>query len=95
MTSEKKKNYNVFNKDTILVVDFGSQYTQLIARRIREEGVFCSIIPFNKADEFLSVNNTKAIILSGGPASVLENQPPKLSERIMKSGKPIGLITMI
>ncbi len=89
MTSEKKKNYNVFNKDTILVVDFGSQYTQLIARRIREEGVFCSIIPFNKADEFLSVNNIKAIILSGGPASVLENQPPKLSERIMKSGKPI------
>ena len=58
MTSEKKKNFNLLNKDTILVVDFGSQYTQLIARRIREEGVFCCIIPFNKADEFLSVNNT-------------------------------------
>ena len=72
----------VFNKDKILVVDFGSQYTQLIARRIREEGVFCSIIPFNKADEFLSVNNTKAIILSGGPETVKQKGSPKIADKL-------------
>ena len=54
-----------------LIVDFGSQVTQLIARRLRESGVYCEIHPFNKVDAaFLERYDPKAIILSGGPASV-------------------------
>ena len=64
---------NKFNSDGILVVDFGSQYTQLIARRVREEGVFCQIIPFNRVENYLLENEPNGIILSGGPESVLDN----------------------
>ena len=54
-----------------LIIDFGSQVTQLIARRLRESGVYCEIHPFNKVDEAsLKAYNPQAIILSGGPASV-------------------------
>ena len=80
---------NKFNSDGILVVDFGSQYTQLIARRVREEGVFCQIIPFNSVENYLSANEPKGIILSGGPASVLEEETPKISEKIITLKKPI------
>ncbi len=54
---------------SVLVLDFGSQVTQLIARRVREAGVYCEIVPYNKADEALA-KKPRAIILSGGPASV-------------------------
>ena len=54
---------------TVLVLDFGSQVTQLIARRVREAGVYCEIVPYNKAEEALA-KKPRAIILSGGPASV-------------------------
>ena len=80
---------NKFNSDGILVVDFGSQYTQLIARRVREEGVFCQIIPFNRVENYLLENEPNGIILSGGPASVLEEETPKISEKIITSKKPI------
>ena len=80
---------NKFNSDGILVVDFGSQYTQLIARRVREEGVFCQIIPFNSVENYLSENEPKGIILSGGPASVLEEETPKISKKIITLKKPI------
>ena len=53
-----------YKADNILIVDFGSQFTQLIARRVREEGVFCQIIAYNKVDEYLLNNQPKAIILS-------------------------------
>ena len=62
----------------VLIIDFGSQVTQLIARRLRELNVYCEIHPFNKVnDEFLQKFNPKAIILSGGPASVLNDNAPK------------------
>ena len=59
--------------DKILIVDFGSQVTQLIARRVREDGVYCEIVPFNKADAAFKEMKPKAVILSGGPASVLDD----------------------
>ena len=67
-------NFNIvdkFNSDNILIIDFGSQFTQLIARRVREEGVFCQIVPYNKVSEYLTTNTPKGIILSVGPSSVL------------------------
>ena len=54
----------------VLVIDFGSQVTQLIVRRVRESGVYCEVVPFNKAEAALEREPPRAIILSGGPASV-------------------------
>ena len=56
-------------QDRVLIVDFGSQVTQLIARRVREAGVYSEIVPFDKAEAALDGGEPKAIILSGGPAS--------------------------
>ena len=56
--------------DSILIIDFGSQVTQLIARRLREAGVYCEIHPFNKAAEAFRAMRPKGVIFSGGPASV-------------------------
>ena len=68
----------LMENEFVLIIDFGSQVTQLIARRLRELNVYCEIHPFNKVnDEFLKKNNPKAIILSGGPASVLNKNAPK------------------
>ncbi|KAB2845509.1 MAG: GMP synthase (glutamine-hydrolyzing), partial [Hyphomicrobiaceae bacterium] len=64
--------------DTVLILDFGSQVTQLIARRVREAGVYCEIVPFSKAAEGLARLKPRAIILSGGPASVYEPGAPKV-----------------
>jgi GMP synthase (glutamine-hydrolysing) len=75
--------------DKILIVDFGAQYTQLIARRVREAGVYSEIVPFDKAEAALKPVLPKAIILSGGPASVHESGTPQLSPAILNSGAPI------
>ena len=73
-----------------LIVDFGSQVTQLIARRLREAGVYCEIHPFNRVDaDFLNRYAPKAIILSGGPASVKSAASPRAHEAIYKAGAPI------
>ena len=64
-------------KEFVLIIDFGSQVTQLIARRLRELKVYCEIHPFNKVrDEFLKKFNPTAILLSGGPARVLYHKAP-------------------
>ena len=63
--------------DKVLILDFGSQYTQLIARRIREMHVYCEIHPFDIADEIILDFNPKAIILSGGPNSVYAADTPQ------------------
>jgi GMP synthase (glutamine-hydrolysing) len=73
----------------VLVIDFGSQVTQLIARRVREAGVYCEIVPFNKADEALAKHTPKAIILSGGPASVTEQHTPRAPGRVFELGVPV------
>ena len=73
---------------TVLVLDFGSQVTQLIARRVREAGVYCEIVPYNKADEALA-KKPRAIILSGGPASVTESDTPRAPQSVFEMGVPV------
>ncbi|MEO0981792.1 MAG: glutamine-hydrolyzing GMP synthase [Pseudomonadota bacterium] len=73
-----------------LIVDFGSQVTQLIARRLREAGVYCEIHPFNKVDAaFLDAFAPKGIILSGGPASVTAEDAPRADPAIFERGAPV------
>ena len=76
-------------KNSILIIDFGSQVTQLIARRVREAGVYSEIIPFNSAAEKLSAFNPAGIILSGGPASVIGLETPKAPEAVFEMGVPV------
>jgi GMP synthase (glutamine-hydrolysing) len=75
--------------DLVLIVDFGSQVTQLIARRVREAGVYCEIHPFSKAGEAFARLRPKAAIFSGGPASVPEQGSPRAPMEIFASGVPI------
>lgn len=69
--------------ETILVLDFGSQYTQLIARRVRESGVYCEILPFNASVETIASKNPRGIILSGSPASVYNQDAPRPDPRLL------------
>ena len=64
--------------DKILIVDFGSQVTQLIARRVREEGVYCEIVPFQKAEAAFDAMKPRGVILSGGPESVHAEGSPRV-----------------
>ena len=75
--------------DKLLIVDFGSQVTQLIARRVREEGVYSEIVPFQKAEEAFRAMKPKAVILSGGPASVHEQGAPLAPPAIYEAGVPV------
>jgi GMP synthase (glutamine-hydrolysing) len=75
--------------DTVLIIDFGSQVTQLIARRVREQGVYSEIVPFNRADEALERLKPKAVILSGGPASVTEFGTPRAPDWVFDTGLPV------
>lgn len=75
--------------DSILIVDFGSQVTQLIARRVRESGVYCEIMPFNKAGDAFESFAPKAVILSGGPNSVADMDTPRVPQNILDSGLPM------
>lgn len=76
--------------ENVLIVDFGSQVTQLIARRVREANVYCEIHPYNKINsELLESFSPKAIILSGGPSSVTEGQSPRIGMEVFEYGVPI------
>ena len=75
--------------DRILILDFGSQVTQLIARRVRESGVYCEIIPFNATIERIREFGAKGIILSGGPASVLDSGSPAPAKGVFDLGLPV------
>ena len=75
--------------DTILIVDFGSQVTQLIARRIREAGVYCEVHPFSRAGEALAALKPRGIVLSGGPASVLDEDAPTIDPALLAANLPI------
>ena len=75
--------------DSILIVDFGSQVTKLIARRVREEHVYCELVPFQSAEAALRTLRPKGIILSGGPASVLDQDAPRAPPEIFEAGVPV------
>src|SRR5258708_3330011 len=75
--------------DKILIIDFGSQVTQLIARRVREERVYCEIVPFQQAEAAFRAIKPKAVILSGGPASVHEPGAPLAPMAIYEAGIPV------
>ena len=75
--------------EKILIVDFGSQVTQLIARRVREEGIYCEIVPYQSASKAFAELNPKAVILSGGPASVLDANAPSAPQEIFTAGIPV------
>ena len=75
--------------DSILIVDFGSQVTQLIARRVREAGVYSEIAPFQSAAEAFARMAPKGVILGGGPASVADPDSPRIPDAILQSGVPM------
>ena len=75
--------------DKVLVIDFGSQVTQLIARRVREAGVYCEVAPFQLADEAFARLDPRAVILSGGPASVPDPGSPRAPQAVFDRGVPV------
>src|SRR3569623_1525339 len=75
--------------DSILIVDLGSQVTQLIARRVREAGVYSEIAPFNRAEEAYERLQPKGIILSGGPSSVMWQDSPRAPQHFFEAGVPL------
>jgi len=77
------------SQDIVLIIDFGSQVTQLIARRVREDGVYSEVVPFQKGAEAVARLKPKAIILSGGPASVIEGESPKAPDEVFAAGVPV------
>jgi GMP synthase (glutamine-hydrolysing) len=75
--------------DRVLILDFGSQYTQLIARRVREVGVYCEIYPWDVDADAVASFGAKGIILSGGPESVTDAEPPKAPDNVFSLGVPV------
>ncbi len=80
---------NPESKEHILLLDFGSQVTQLIARLVREAGVYCEIVPFDQSERALSKEGVGAIILSGSPASLAAPDAPRPSEKVWTAGLPV------
>ena len=74
---------------TLVVLDFGSQVTQLIARRIRELGVFAEILPYHTSAEKIAARDPKAIVLSGGPSSLYDDGAPQLDPKVLQLGVPV------
>ncbi|WOJ89273.1 glutamine-hydrolyzing GMP synthase [Methylocapsa polymorpha] len=79
----------VHHHDKVLIVDFGSQVTQLIARRVREAGVYCEIAPFQLAERAFTFLAPRAVILSGGPASVHDQGAPRAPDALFSAGVPV------
>ena len=75
--------------DRILILDFGSQVTQLIARRVRESGVYCEILPFTISEDRVRDFDPRGIILSGGPASLTEAASPRAPQIVFRLGVPL------
>ncbi|MEO1608731.1 MAG: glutamine-hydrolyzing GMP synthase [Pseudomonadota bacterium] len=75
--------------ETVLIIDFGSQVTQLIARRVREAGVYSEIVPFNAAETALERLKPQAVILSGGPSSVTQSDTPRAPRWVFECGLPV------
>lgn len=77
------------NIDSIAILDFGSQYAQLIARRVREANVYCELFPYTSSEQEVMSIEPKGIILSGGPASVYEQNSPRIPDYVLDSKTPI------
>ena len=77
------------SKELILILDFGGQYNQLIARRVRECNVYSEVVPFNISIEKIKEKNPKGIIFTGGPASVYGDESPKCADGIFELGIPV------
>ncbi len=77
------------HRERVLILDFGSQYTQLIARRIREIGVYCEILPCDVPDDEIRAFGPKGIVLSGGPESVTGGAPPRAPDAVFEQGVPV------
>ncbi|MCC6068334.1 glutamine-hydrolyzing GMP synthase [Ferrovum sp. PN-J185] len=77
------------SRQKILIIDFGAQYVQLIARRVREAGVYCELHPYDVSEAFIREFNPQGIILSGGPASVTESTPPSAPQVVFELGVPV------
>jgi len=77
------------NRELVLVVDFGGQYNQLIARRVREANVYCEVVPYTYPMEKIKEKNPKGIIFTGGPSSVYEEGAPRVDEEIFNLGVPV------
>src|SRR5574340_228236 len=73
----------------ILILDFGAQYTQLIARRLRESHVYCEIHPFDVGDDFVRSFGARGIVLSGGPESVTASASPRAPSAVWEAGVPV------
>ena len=73
------------NKEFVIVVDFGGQYNQLIARRVRENHVYCEVYPYNKALDKIKELKPQGIIFTGGPNSVYEENSPKIEKEIFET----------
>ncbi len=76
-------------KEEILIIDFGGQYNQLIARRVREKNVFCEVVPCTISIDKIKEKNPKGIIFTGGPSSIYADDAPKCDERVFNLGIPV------
>ncbi|MDL2214387.1 glutamine-hydrolyzing GMP synthase [Clostridia bacterium OttesenSCG-928-O13] len=79
----------LLSHQTVIIVDFGGQYNQLIARRVRENNVYCEVVPYKKAMDSIAQNRPVGIIFTGGPASVYEDGAPDIDKEIYNLGIPI------
>ena len=88
-TTSDHKAFQSVNAERVVVLDFGSQYAQLIARRVREQHVYCEIVRHDISAERLAEISPKGIILSGGPASIYEDDAPRCDPGLFSLGIPV------
>ncbi len=77
----------ILQHELIIILDFGSQYTQLIARRVREQGVYCEIHPFHLSADEIAAKRPMGVILSGGPSSVTDEDAPRVAADFYDEGR--------